>query len=257
MADKQWQSPVQVQPRQGTEWMATPQSVTGIPQGLEYLSALDQIIVKQRVELLEVITGFETKNKYDVLNSVGQQCYFAQEESECCHRICCGSNREYVIHISDNMGQEVMRVRHDFVCCVGCCWCATDSSCGYEVQIEAPVGNIIGYAKQQTSKWKPHFRVFDANRQPLYVVRGPCCGCQAICCTDDVNFPVSDLTETNVLGRIFKRWAGCGRESFTDADTFGVSFPIDMAVTSKALLFGTVFLVDFLYYEHSEDDNNQ
>lgn len=45
--------------------------------------------------------------------------------------------------------QEVMRISHDFVCCVGCCWCATDSSCGYEVKIEAPVGNIIGYAKQQ------------------------------------------------------------------------------------------------------------
>lgn len=45
--------------------------------------------------------------------------------------------------------QEVMRISHDFVCCVGCCWCATDSSCGYEVKIEAPIGNIIGYAKQQ------------------------------------------------------------------------------------------------------------
>lgn len=45
--------------------------------------------------------------------------------------------------------QEVMSVRHEFVCCTGCCWCATNSSCGYEVAIEAPVGNIIGYAKQQ------------------------------------------------------------------------------------------------------------
>ena len=119
--------------------------------------------------------------------------------------------------------QEVMRVRHDFVCCVGCCWCATDSSCGYEIQIEAPVGNVLGYAKQQyvalsnsikywsfkrgdlcnfheifrrTSKWKPHIRIFDANRQPLYVVRGPCCGCQGVCCTDDVDFPVSSVQGT-------------------------------------------------------------
>ena len=34
---------------------------------------------------------------------------------------------------------------------------------------------------------------------------------------------ITDLTEQNVLGRMFKRWAGCGREMFTDADTFGVT----------------------------------
>lgn len=34
---------------------------------------------------------------------------------------------------------------------------------------------------------------------------------------------ITDLTEQNVLGRMFKRWAGCGRETFTDADTFGVT----------------------------------
>lgn len=33
--------------------MSAPQAVTGAPPGLEYLGALDQIIVKQRVELLE------------------------------------------------------------------------------------------------------------------------------------------------------------------------------------------------------------
>lgn len=37
----------------GVEWMSAPQAVTGAPPGLEYLGALDQIIVKQRVELLE------------------------------------------------------------------------------------------------------------------------------------------------------------------------------------------------------------
>lgn len=33
--------------------MQSPQGVTGIPPGLEYMSALDQIIVKQRIEILE------------------------------------------------------------------------------------------------------------------------------------------------------------------------------------------------------------
>ena len=37
----------------GAQWMAQPQAVTGAPPGLGYLAALDQIIIKQRVELLE------------------------------------------------------------------------------------------------------------------------------------------------------------------------------------------------------------
>ena len=29
--------------------------------------------------LLQVLSGLEMRNKYDVLNSVGQQCYYAEE----------------------------------------------------------------------------------------------------------------------------------------------------------------------------------
>ena len=36
------------------------------PPGLEYLLYVDQLLVKQQVELLEAFTGFETSNKYKV-----------------------------------------------------------------------------------------------------------------------------------------------------------------------------------------------
>ena len=35
------------------QWMEAPQGLSGIPPGLEYMSSLDQLIVKQRVELME------------------------------------------------------------------------------------------------------------------------------------------------------------------------------------------------------------
>jgi len=40
---------------------------------------VDQLLIKQQVELLEAFTGFETNNKYKILNSMGQQVYFAAE----------------------------------------------------------------------------------------------------------------------------------------------------------------------------------
>ena len=43
--------------------------------GLEYLNQVNQLLIKQKVEVLEAITGYETENQYDVLNSMGQNIY--------------------------------------------------------------------------------------------------------------------------------------------------------------------------------------
>ena len=50
------------------------------------------------------------------------------------------------------------------------------------------------------------------------------------------------------VGKITKQWSGLMKEAFTDADNFGVSFPMDMNVKTKATLFGAVFLIDFMYF---------
>lgn len=34
----------------------------------------------------------------------------------------------------------------------------------------------------------------------------------------------------NEVGKISKQWAGLAREMFTDADFFGINFPIDLDV---------------------------
>ena len=44
-------------------------------------------------------------------------------------------------------------------------------------------------------------------------------------------------------------WGGNIKEMFTDAHTFGVSFPKDMDPTSKAVLLGAAIAIDFAYYE--------
>lgn len=36
-------------------WMPAPQAPMGCPPGLEYLSAIDQVLVQQQIELLEGI----------------------------------------------------------------------------------------------------------------------------------------------------------------------------------------------------------
>jgi len=57
------------------------------------------------------------------------------------------------------------------------------------------------------------------------------------------------------VGEIKKKWSGLLKELFTDADNFGVSFPSGASAKEKALILGATFLIDFLYFESSDDKN--
>jgi len=45
------------------------------------------------------------------------------------------------------------------------------------------------------------------------------------------------------VGKISKQWSGFLREGFTDADNFGVTFPVDLSIQVKATLIGACFLM--------------
>lgn len=235
-------------------FMERPPAIPGIPQGLEYLSQIDQLLVHQQVELFEMITGWETSNKYQIKNSLGQQVYFAGEESDACGRLCCGAQRGFVMHITDNFGAEVIRATRHFKCCAGCNCCANIDCCAMELHIEAPVGQICGYAKQTRSCITPHFVILDANRQPVFNVIGPMCICQGPCCTKDQEFKIFTL-QGSLIGKLSKQWSGFTREFFTDADNFSATFPLDLDVRMKAVVLCTVFLIDFMYFEQQQNSN--
>ncbi|KHJ79773.1 Scramblase, partial [Oesophagostomum dentatum] len=89
-------------PSQTAIWMPMPQPIEGVPPGLEYLTMVDKIMVNQIFEVMELITGFETKNRYAITNANGEQVFYALEESGCCERQCCGSSRGFTMHVVDN-----------------------------------------------------------------------------------------------------------------------------------------------------------
>ena len=103
--------------------------------GLNYLNTLDKLEIKQKVELCEALTGFETKNKYQILDSLGQDVFFMTEETDCCTRNCCGQLRPFTFHVTDTLGQEVLTMTRgctlspcgwpNCYLCLCCCPCAT------------------------------------------------------------------------------------------------------------------------------------
>lgn len=51
------------------------------------------------------------------------------------------------------------------------------------------------------------------------------------------------LDEVTEVGMISKQWTGLMQEAFTDADNFGIKFPLDLDVKIKAVLLGGCFLI--------------
>ena len=59
------------------------------------------------------------------------------------------------------------------------------------------------------------------------------------------------------IGKVAKQFSGVARELITDADNFSVSFPLDLDVKIKAVLFGAVFLIDMMFFEDTNDGSEQ
>lgn len=225
--------------------MTMPQGVTNCPPGLEYLTMVDQVLVKQKVELLEAFTGFETKNKYVICNNLGQKVYFAAEESGCCERNCCGNLRSFEMKIVDNFGTQVMSLNRPFAC-MACCF----PCCLQTMEVTAPPGTVVGTIEQKWSIFYPSYVVKNTLGDVVFRIDGPFCACR--CCCQDVNFKVYTPDGNTEVGRISKKWSGLAKEAFTDADNFGVTFPMDLDVRMKATLLGACFLIDMMYFEENE-----
>ncbi|XP_069976399.1 phospholipid scramblase 2 isoform X2 [Penaeus vannamei] len=233
------------QPGQPGAWMPAPQ-VPNCPPGLEYLTQIDQIIVQQQVELLEAFTGFETSNKYKVKNSLGQQMYFAAEDTDCCTRQCCGPMRPFDMKIMDNSQNEVIHLNRPLACdsCLFPC-------CLQSIEVTSPPGTVIGSIHQEWSILAPKFTVRNASDDVILRIEGPFCT-YSIC--GDVEFQVLSPDGSTQVGKISKQWTGLAKEAFTDADNFGITFPIDLDVKMKATLLGAVFLIDAIYFEKWDTD---
>nr|XP_014334790.1 PREDICTED: phospholipid scramblase 1 isoform X1 [Bos mutus] len=240
--------PVQHQPVTGhpgaptqVPWMPAPLPPLNCPPGLEYLTQIDQLLIHQQIELLEVLIGFETNNKYEIKNSLGQRIYFAAEDTDCCTRNCCGPSRPFTMRILDNMGREVITLERPLRC-TSCCF----PCCLQEIEIQAPPGVPVGYVTQTWHPCLPKFTIQNERREDVLRISGPCVICS--CCAD-IDFEVKSLDDKYVVGKISKHWTGLIKELFTDVDNFGIQFPLDLDVKMKAVMLGACFLIDFMFFE--------
>ncbi|MEE6500942.1 hypothetical protein FKM82_003998, partial [Ascaphus truei] len=196
------------------------------PPGLEHLSKIQQIVIHQQVELLGVFFGTEKSNKYEIKDNLGQRLYFAMEENIYLNRNVCGPMRPFTIRISNNKGQEVITVIRPLRC-ISCCFpCYLQ-----ELEVQAPPGTTVGFIVQKWDPLLPKFTIQNERKEDVLEIVGPYLTCS---CFGDVDFEVKTLNEKSTIGKISKYWSGFVNDVFTNADNFGIEFPVDLDVKMKA-----------------------
>ena len=109
----------------------------------------DTLVVQQKKEWGEILTGFETKNKYSISDPTGKSLLLAAEESALLVRLFLKSLRPYKIHILTPQGTPRLKLIKPF------------RFYFHEVQIVDDIGKPLGTIKRQLSLFSKRFSVID------------------------------------------------------------------------------------------------
>jgi uncharacterized protein YxjI len=192
-----------------------------------------RILVRQAKEWGEILTGFETRNRYHLFDEEGNQIGYAAEEGgglgTVLLRNFLGRCRACTIHLYDRERQKVGRGVKPFRF--------------YFHRMEVHTGDRkIGAIQRKFSILNRDFAVEGPDGRQLLLIRSPLFRI----------WTFKLLKDGEEVGRISKKWSGLLKEAFTDADNFGVEFAHpDLPEEVKQLLLVAVFLVDFVCFEKS------
>lgn len=219
--------------------------------GLESLVDVDHILVKQKTEFMEFFNSVEEANQYSIFDGEGQLLFHAVEKSNFFARNLIGKSRGFTMPIKNPQMQDVFVLQRPFRCTMfGLC----SPRCTEFVSVQSAQGAHLGCFDQISPKccsMNMFYAIKDENDDIRLRIRFP----STMSCCSDMQFEVVDM-EGNVLGEIRKKWAGFKKEFFTQADNFGITFPIDLDVKLKALLVAACILLVRLAVNLTDYTNN-
>ena len=196
---------------------------------MERLSSISGLVVSQQKEWGEILTGFETKNRYAIFDVSGNRLYLAAEEAgSTLLRWFLKALRPFMITVLTVDGQIILRVVRPF------------RFYFHRAEVVDSRGQSLGVIERRFSVLRRIYSVHDSSGREVFQLFGP------------ILHPWTFQIRSEGIehGKITKKWSGLLKEGFTDADNFGVMFPVEWDVKLKALFLGAVFLIDFVHFEN-------
>jgi len=193
------------------------------------LQSVSGLAVSQQKEWGEILTGFEGINKYVVSDEHGTDLFYALEErGSVLARLFLKAYRPFAIDVLSRDGENLLRIERPF------------RFYFHTAQVFDGSGKLLGTLQRHFSVLRRVYSVLSADGVKLFDLFAPLLH----------PWTFSILEGGRQRGMIQKKWTGLAKETFTDADNFGVTFPSDWPVEQKTLALGAVFLIDFVHFEN-------
>ena len=245
---------MQVVPMYGNQY-----SLTEDP--LNELSLCKKATIRQQAEYLQILSGYEGKNRYDVFitlpNGMEKYLFKCKEESSACQRQCCPSDsREFemtIKHISNPMDyfadyqKYYAKLDKPFKCTCLCCNRPTITG------IFQNDNQFFGSVTQEYTCCDPLFEIKN-EKGVKYVITidcDQCSFCCSCCCSkfNKVECIISDGRNRKPVGKITKTPARNFVEIVGDADTYEIEFPPDATPHEKLSIIMAGLFIDYRYFE--------
>ena len=198
------------------------------------LASTDRLVVQQKKNWGEILTGFEARTAYEICTEQGQVLARVGEVSDgflsTIGRWIFKGRRPFELVI-ESAGTPAMRLRRAWFW-----WLST-------LEIEDGAGRPLGRIEQRFAIFQRRFDLIDARGQLAAQIVGP----MFHPWTFEVHSPGGPE-----IARIEKRWSGLLKEAFSDADTFSLTLPADPALAR--MVVAAALLIDFCYFENEGEN---
>lgn len=214
--------------------------VPNCPSGIEALSLLEQLTIIQQFENLPVFTSWEGRKRFAIKNAGHANVFYA---------VLCSVTMTHPLDIllMDNDGRSVMHIRHPNNS-------MGDSLCGTlpRTNVISDNGINLGSIDEIWDLCSRKLAINDASNSEIFTLEGPACTRDIF----DLTFELITKGGSRV-GSVSRQIGGFTTLQHLSVDLLGVTFPIDLAVSLKAVLLASAFVIDYLFTEKRRQQQQQ
>lgn len=228
-----------------------------VPVSLQTFEDLDRIThlgVRQVREMVEIFTGWETRNRYSVVGPDGRPYLYAGETSAGLGgfflRQFLRNKRPFTLQIKFPDGRPALTIKRPFTWIfprieiyvregLAALPAAFTAHAPHPPGWQAGQGFPLGEVRRRFSILNRVYSIEDGLGNPLAAIVGPL--------WRPWTFKI--LREDREIGAIRKHWSGLLTETFSAADRFGVEFGAGMDRLLRVLGLCATFLIDFVHFE--------
>ena len=246
-----------------------------VPDIMKEILKAEEVIIEQKIELMESLTGCETPNRYNVyyIDKSGQKIFLLKNKEESgwfCRNCIPSNNRPFFLkmfHLKNyNPSEENKELIADFerpFMCTCLCFCRPQMD-GYFKGENPPKKNSDNKIGSNGKMGKvvepfscgPTIKIYGNNNKVKYTIYGEYCQCGfwardiSVGKCYEVDFPIydGDKTSGRPVGNVHKIFKGLS-ELISDSDAFLLTFPKKADAIDRLMLLGSVIMIDYRFYE--------